>query len=369
MKVLFYDLLPQHNAIDAEISAAIDRVRDRSFYILGPEVEAFEAEYSQFHGVPHTISVGNGFDALALTLRGLGIGPGDEVITTTHTFIATVGAISASGATPILVDCHRDTLSIDPVAVESAISPRTKAIIAVHLYGRIADIESLGRIAERHHLALIEDAAQAHGARMGNRLSGTFGIAGCFSFYPTKNLGALGDGGAIITRDAELAHRLRLLRNYGSTAKYQHEVVGFNSRLDDIQAAILRAKLARLDEWNNQRRSIASRYRDLLDGHVEIPAIPHDPSAEDHSYHLFVVACERRDEVRTVMDRAGIQTAIHYPTPVHLQKAYESLGYHRGAFPNAEAAARRLVSLPLFPGMPIEQTEWVAASLIDAVKG
>ncbi|MBX9653186.1 DegT/DnrJ/EryC1/StrS family aminotransferase [bacterium] len=367
MKVLFYDLLPQHNLIDAEISAAIDRVRNRSFYILGPEVEAFEAEYSGFHGVPHTISVGNGFDALALTLRGLGIGPGDEVITTTHTFIATVGAISASGATPILVDCQRDTLSIDPVAVEAAITPRTKAVIAVHLYGRIAEMESLVRITERHHLALIEDAAQAHGARIGKQLAGTFGVAGCFSFYPTKNLGALGDGGAIITRDAALAHRLRLLRNYGSTAKYQHEIVGFNSRLDDIQAAILRAKLTRLDEWNDQRRSIAARYLERLQGQVDVPALPRDCSAVDHAYHLFVVACECRDEVRAKMDRAGIQTAIHYPIPVHRQKAYESLGYQQGEFPNAEAAARRLISLPLFPGMPKEQIEWVITSLIDAV--
>lgn len=368
MKVLFYDLLPQHTAIDAEISAAIGRVRDRSFYILGPEVESFEAEYSQFHGVPHTISVGNGFNALALTLRGLGIGPGDEVITTTHTFIATVGAISASGATPILVDCAADTLSIDPAAVENAITPRTKAIIAVHLYGRIADIDSLGRIADRHRLALIEDAAQAHGARMGSQLAGTFGIAGCFSFYPTKNLGALGDGGAIITRDDALACRLRLLRNYGSTAKYHHEIVGFNSRLDDIQAAILRAKLARLDEWNDQRRSIAAQYRALLRDDVDIPASPRDQDARDHVHHLFVVATDGRDEIRAELDRAGIQTAIHYPIPVHLQKAYESLGYRAGQFPHAEAAARRLISLPLFPGMKSEQIEWVVSSLIDAVK-
>jgi len=367
MKVLFYDLLPQHHAIDTEITTAIERVRNRSFYILGPEVDAFEAEYSQFHGVPHTISVGNGFDALALTLRGLGIGPGDEVLTTTHTFIATVGAISASGAKPVLVDCTTDSLSIDPAAIEASITPRTKAIIAVHLYGRIADVESLSRMAERHHLALIEDAAQAHGARIGDQRAGTFGIAGCFSFYPTKNLGALGDGGAIITRDDGLAHRLRLLRNYGSTAKYHHEIVGFNSRLDDIQAAILRAKLQRLDEWNNQRRSIAKLYRSKLAGHVNIPAIPRDPCAEDHAYHLFVVETDRRDDVRATLDHEGIQTAIHYPIPVHLQKAYEGLGYNPGAFPNAEAAAKRLISLPLFPGMPAEQIDWVAESLIKAV--
>ena len=367
MNVLFYDLLPQHNAIETDISAAIARVRDRSFYILGPEVDEFESEFAQYHEVPHAISVGNGFDALALTLRGLGIGPGDEVITTTHTFIATVGAISASGATPVLVDCRADSLSIDPEAVRAAITPRTRAVIAVHLYGLIADVDALTQLAERHHLALIEDAAQAHGARWRNKRAGTFGIAGCFSFYPTKNLGALGDGGAIITRDDALAHRLRLLRNYGSTAKYHHEIIGFNSRLDDVQAAILRIKLERLDEWNNQRRAISAVYRHELAEKVTIPAVPRTEDASDHAYHLFVIETENRDEVRRRLDATGVQTAIHYPIPTHRQKAYEHLGYGAGSFPNAERAADRLISLPLFPGMKLDQQVYVIDSLKHAM--
>jgi len=366
MKVPFQDLPLQIAALRSELDAAIDGVLSHGQFILGPEVAAFEKEWARFCGVKHAIGVGSGTDALQLILRALRIGPGDEVITVANSFIATAEAISYTGAKPVLVDCELETYLIDPAAVEAAITSRTRAIMPVHLYGQPANMTALSALAEKHGLAIVEDAAQAHGATLADRRScGALGIAAAFSFYPGKNLGAFGDGGAVTTNDDALAHQLRLLRNWGSVVKYHHEVQGYNSRLDTIQAAILSVKLRRLEEWNENRSRAAGWYHAAL-GHCSGLILPQQaPWTGRHVHHLFVVRLRDhdRDAVMRDLSARGIQTIVHYPVPIHLQKAYSSLGHRPGTFPNAEGAARTVLSLPMFPEMTEEQVAGVAEAL------
>ncbi len=364
MKIPFLDFGPMNNPLRAELLAAFNRVMDSSWYILGPETEAFEAEFAAYCGVDHCIGVGNGLDALHLILRGMEIGPGDEVIVPSNTYIATWLAVTHSGAKPVPVEPDTRTYNLDPTRIEAAISPRTRAIIAVHLYGQPADMDAIHAIAEKHGLKVIEDAAQAHGARFKDKTTGALGHAAGFSFYPGKNLGALGDGGAVTTDDRALAERVRMLRNYGSPIKYKNDEKGFNSRLDELQAAFLRVKLSQLDGWNQARRSIAERYiAQLNDTGLVVPWVP-DWAAP--IWHLFVVRTALRDELQRYLSDMGILTLIHYPIPPHLQTAYSDLGLIKGALPLAEAIHQEVLSLPIWPGMTEVQCDRVIEAVAKA---
>lgn len=347
MKVPFLDLHAAYLELKPEIDAAIARVLDSGWYILGPEVDAFEAEYAAYCEAEHSIGVANGLDALHLALLAMGVGPGDEVIVPSNTYIATWLAVSQCGATPVPVEPVEATYNIDPARIEAAITPRTKVILPVHLYGQPADLDPILAIARRHGLRLLEDAAQAHGARYKGRRIGAHGDAVAWSFYPGKNLGALGDGGAVTTNDPEIADRIRVLRNYGSRVKYVNEVKGFNSRLDPIQAAVLRVKLRVLDEWNARRRGIAQRYLAGLAGSGLV--LPQVPDWADPVWHLFVVRHPERDALVKRLNEAGVGTLIHYPVPPHLQGAYAERGFGVGAYPIAERVSDEVVSLPIGP--------------------
>jgi dTDP-3-amino-3,4,6-trideoxy-alpha-D-glucose transaminase len=360
----FNDLKPVHAALARELGAAAERVLASGWYILGPELEAFEAELAAYHGVPHAVGVANGTDAIELALRALGIGEGDEVITVAHTAVATVCAVERAGATPVLVDVDETTCTMDPAAAAAAVTPRTKAILPVHLYGHPAAMSALAGLAERHGLALVEDCAQCHGARVDGRIAGTIGHLGTFSFYPTKNLGAYGDGGAVITRDAGLAERLRRLRNYGQENRYHHAQRGQNSRLDEMQAALLRVKLPHLDEHNAIRRRLASEYSRRLTG----VATPGCRAGAEPVFHLYVVRHRRRDLLLTALAERGIGTLIHYPVPVHLQEAYRDLGYPPGSLPLTEQAAREVLSLPLYVGLAPEAVDSVSQAVRDCAR-
>ncbi len=362
MKVPFLDLQAIHGPLHAELTEAVQRVLVRGAYILGPEVEAFEHEFANYCGTRHAIGVGNGLDALHLALRGLEVGPGDEVIVPGNTFIATWLAVTLAGATPVPVDPDPVTHLVTPEAVAAAISPRTAAIVPVHLYGRLADMAGINAVARRHGLAVLEDAAQAHGASLDGQRAGSFGDAAGFSFYPGKNLGALGDGGAVTTDDAELATRIRKLRNNGSSAKYVHELIGVNSRLDEVQAAMLRVKLRHLDTWNDQRRRIADLYATALQwasvDYAELPA--HMPS---HVWHLYVVRTTQRAAIQEHLLRAGIETLVHYPTPPHLQEAYDGLLAVEPDLPVSEQLADEVLSLPMGPHLRTHHVERVADAI------
>lgn len=342
-----------------ELEAAIRRVLSSGWYILGPELDAFEQDYAAYHGVAHAVGVANGTDAIELALRGLEIGHGDEVITVAHTAVATVCAVERAGAMPVLVDIDEATYTMDPAAAAAAITSRTKAILPVHLYGHPADMTPLADLAARHGLALVEDCAQGHGARVENRLVGTIGHAGAFSFYPTKNLGAYGDAGAVITNDTGLADRVRRLRNYGQENRYHHAERGQNSRLDEMQAALLRVKLAHLDHHNGARRRLADRYEATLEG-VSRPLVR--PGAE-HVFHLYVVRHPRRDPLKEALTERGVGTLIHYPVPVHRQPAYCDLGYPPGSLPVTERIASEVLSLPLYVGLPPEAVDSISDSV------
>ncbi len=360
MKVPFVDLAAQHRSIKDETDAALARVVAGSAFIGGTEVGAFEDELARFCGEGLvTASCANGTDAIYLALRALGIGPGDEVITVSHTFIATAEAIGLTGARPVFVDVLEDTLLMDPDAAAAAVTPRTRALLPVHLYGQICDMERLGALAKRHGLALVEDAAQAHGATFRGRRAGTFGDAAAFSFYPGKNLGAWGDGGAVVSRDATLVEKIRVLSNHGRIEKYVHAEAGVNSRLDGIQAAVLRIKLRRLDAWNARRREHAASYARALQG-VRLPVVA--PGAE-HVWHLYVVRSEERDRLKARLGEKEIETGIHYPLPLHLQPAYAHLGIREGSLPVTERAAREILSLPMFPELDEEAIARVAAAV------
>ncbi|NLE75375.1 MAG: DegT/DnrJ/EryC1/StrS family aminotransferase [Chloroflexi bacterium] len=364
-KIPLVDLKAQYVGIQNEIDEAIRRCIDRSSFILGPEVEAFEQEFAAFCGVQRAVGVDSGTAALHLALVILGVGAGDEVITTTHTFIATAEVISLVGATPVLVDIAPRTFNMDPALLEAAITPRTKAVIAVHLAGQPADMDAILTVAERYGLPVIEDAAQAHGAIYRGRPVGTMGDLACFSFYPGKNLGAYGDGGALVTDRSDYADKARLLRNHGRLSKYEHLVTGYGYRLDALQAAILRAKLPHLAAWNEQRRGHAARYNALLADSGAVA--PYEPPDVRSVYHLYMVRVPRRDDVAVLMKQAGIEVGVHYPIPLHRQPVYASLGYGEGSFPLAEAAAREVLSLPMYPELTEEQVARVAQALRQAL--
>ena len=365
MKVPYFDLKAQYGDLRDEILAALDRVCRNAYFILGEEVTEFEKEFAEYCEVKHCVALNSGTSALHLALVAADVGPGDEVITTANTFIATAEAISYTGARPVLVDIDPATANIHPEWIEGAITNRTKAIIPVHLYGRPADLESILKIGEGRGLAVIEDACQAHGARFRGKRIGGFGLAAAFSFYPGKNLGAYGEGGALTTNDDRIAGLARALRCHGETSRYTHEHIGYNYRMDGFQGAVLRVKLKHLDAWTARRREVARVYRERLAGaRVDLPR--DDPRGES-VYHLFVVYIDGRDAVRSALDARGVGTAVHYPGPVHLQTAYASLGYRPGSFPNTERACNRVLSMPLFPEMTTEQAEYAADRLAEIV--
>lgn len=359
MTIPFLDLSPMHRELQAPLAEAFARVMSSGRFVLGAELEAFESEFASYCGTKHCIGVGNGLEALRLLLQAYGIGAGDEVIVPSNTFIATWLAVTQVGATPVAVEPDPETHTIDPLRIALACTPRTKAIIPVHLYGLPAEMEAIMAIAEKRGLVVIEDAAQAHGARYNGTRVGGLGHAAAFSFYPAKNLGALGDGGAITTKDSVIAEKVRKLRNYGSTAKYEHELAGTNSRLDELQAAFLRVKLARLDEWNIRRRSAAMHYTAALAGSdVTLPLVP---KGMEPVWHLYVIRHAARDALQRHLTAQGIETLIHYPTPPHLQPCYKEFASQE--LPIAATLSREVLSLPLSPFTTQEDTHRVADAI------
>ncbi len=359
MKIPFLDLQPTYAASRAAIDAALSRVAGSGWFIMGKELEAFEAQWAGYCGSAHAVGLGNGLDALHLGLRALGVGAGDEVIVPSNTYIATWLAVSQCGATPVPVEPDARTYNLDPARIAAAITPRTKVILPVHLYGQPADMEAINAIARKRGLQVLDDCAQAHGARWnGRRVGGTADVS-AWSFYPGKNLGAMGDGGGLTTNDAVVAERVRVLRNYGSKVKYHNEVKGVNSRLDEMQAAVLAAKLPELDALTNERRRIAAQLLDGLAGAKVV--LPFVPAEADPAWHLFVIRHEARDRLQAALAERGVGTLIHYPVPPHLQPAYAELGMGMGDFPIAEAIHREVLSLPLWPGMSEAQIDAVIA--------
>jgi len=359
MNVPFLDLNAPYRELKTELDAAYQRVMASGWFIMGAEVEAFEREFAAYCGVRHCIGVGNGLEALHLILRAYGIGEGDEVIVPANTYIATWLAVSYTGATPVPVEPDAHTYNLDPSLIEAAITPRTKAIMPVHLYGQPADMDPHIQLAEKFNLKVIEDAAQAQGAYYKERISGSLAHAAGFSFYPGKNLGALGDAGAVVTSDDTLAEQVRMLRNYGSKVKYYHDVKGFNSRLDEMQAAFLRAKLVHLDEWNRRREKIATYYLDRLTGLPGL-TLPYAPAWIAPIWHIFAIQTPHRDALQRFLKSKGVGTLIHYPVPPHLSKAYAELGLTKGAFPITEAIASSELSLPMGPHLSLDEAEYVA---------
>lgn len=362
----FLDLKAPYLELRDELDAAYRRVMESGWYILGEEVEAFEAEFAAYCGTKHCIGVGNGLEALHLIVRACGVGPGDEVIVPANTYIATWLAVTQAGAVPVPVEPVESTCNIDPDRIEQAVTPRTRAIMVVHLYGQPVDMDPINALARKHGLRVIEDCAQAHGARYKGRKAGGLGDAAGFSFYPGKNLGAIGDGGAVTTSDDGLAERIRVLRNYGSRVKYHNEVAGYNSRLDELQAAFLRVKLAKLDEWNSRRSQAAGSY---LQGLAGLPGLilPQVPVWADPAWHLFVVRCTRREALQKALGDAGIGTMIHYPIPPHLQPAYADLKLAGGSFPISEQMAREVLSLPMGPHLAADDLHEVLNAVSDAM--
>lgn len=361
--VKFLDLGKHHAPLRAAIDAAVREVIDTSAFILGKHVGEFEQAFAGYCGTKHSIGVASGTDALHLILRGLGIGPGDEVIVPANTFIATALAVEFAGATVRLVDVETETYNIDPRKIEAAITAKTKAIIPVHLCGRMADMGAIATIAKTHKLHLIEDACQAHGARQGGKRAGSFGIAAAFSFYPGKNIGAFGDGGAITTDDDALAEKIRKLRNYGQKIKHHHEFVGFNSRLDTLQAAVLKIKLPHLDAANALRAQHAASYRKLLEGtRVRVPA---EAPPDAHVYHLFMIRHPQRDALAAFLKERGIESAVHYPFPIHRTPAFAHLGKGPGSYPVAEQLCAEILSLPIYPELTAAEIARVAAAIAE----
>lgn len=366
MRVPFLDLASHHAPLRGEINAAIEEVIDSGAFAGGPFVAGFEKDFAAYCNCPHAIGVGSGTDALWLTLLASGVGPGDEVITVPNTFMATAEAITYCGAKPVFVDVDESTHTMDPAGIEQAITFRTKAVIPVHLFGQPADMDPILRIAHAHGLVVIEDAAQAHGAEYKGRRAGSLGDAGCFSFYPGKNLGAFGEAGAVVTGNQELQEKIRILRDHGQTQKYHHALVGWNARMDGIQAAVLGVKLRHLENGNQLRRSHAAQYDQAFTG-IEELLTPSEASYARHVYHIYAIRIRERDEVIEMLAKMGVACGIHYPVPIHLQQAYQSLGYEAGAFPIAERAARQLISLPMFPELTPSQVEVVAEGVKEAV--
>ncbi|RJQ18377.1 MAG: DegT/DnrJ/EryC1/StrS family aminotransferase [Nitrospiraceae bacterium] len=362
MKINFVDLKAQYLPIKSEIDSAIQNVIDKTAFTLGEEVEIFEKNFADYCGSKYCIGISSGTDALHLALRAIGVGYGDEVIVPVNSFIATAEAVSHCGAIPVFVDVDEKTYNLDVLKIEEKITVKTKAIIPVHLYGQLADMDAVIGIAGRYNLKVVEDACQAHGAEALNKegawqRAGTFGDAACFSFYPGKNLGAYGDGGAVVTNDSVIAEKLRLLRSHGENAKYIHSVVGYCNRLHAIQAAILNVKLNKLDEWNRKRKNNAQLYGKLLSGSGV--TVPYCGENRRHVYHLYVIRAEDRDGLIDFLSDRGVSTGIHYPTPIHLQGAYNNSGYREGNFPVAEKISKEILSLPMFPELTSEQIEYI----------
>jgi dTDP-4-amino-4,6-dideoxygalactose transaminase len=368
MTIPLVDLAWQHREIEDEVRVGWERVLQSGAFVLGPEVERFESEFAALCGTAHCIGVASGTDALELAIRALQIGAGDEILVPANTFIASALAVVRAGATPVLVDCDADHHLIDAASAAARIGPRTRAIMAVDLFGQLPDMERLEKLAAESGVALIEDAAQSQGASQRGRPAGSFGQVAGSSFYPGKNLGAYGDAGAVVTADAELAARVGRLRNYGSDVKYHHPELGFNSRLDSLQAVVLSAKLKRLVEWNGQRRVAAQRYEALL-AEDERVATPKVAPGNEPVWHIYAVRVDDRDTVLKALHAAGIGAGVHYPTPIHLQGAFAHLGHRVGDFPEAERAAVEMISLPLYPGITPAQQEEVAACLLGALAG
>ena len=367
MNVPFLDLKAQHTPLRGEIDSAIREVIDSGAFAGGPFVERFEEDFAKFCGVPFAVGVGNGTDALWFALLALGIGPGDEVITVPMTFMATAEAISYCGAKPVFVDIEEETYTMDPLQLERAITPRTKAIIPVHLYGQTADMDRILEIAKCHNLSVIEDACQAHGAEYKGRKAGSLGIAGCFSFYPGKNLGAFGEAGGIVTSNEELKRKMQVLRDHGQDKKYHHSMIGWNGRMDGIQGAVLSVKLKRLAAANNARRTHARLYNELLAPVKQVKA-PKEAKDRLHVYHVYAVCVQNRDQVLKRLSERGIGCGVHYPIPVHLQPAYAFLGHKVGDFPVSEKCGREFLSLPMFPELTPAQVEKVVQELCEATK-
>jgi len=365
VKVPYLDLKAQYQSIKPEIDGAIARVLESCQFVLGPEVAGFEQDFAAYCGAAECIALNSGSSALHLALLAAGVGPGDEVVTVPFTFVASVAAVTYTGARPVLVDIDPRSFTMDPAAVEAAITPRTKVILPVHLYGQSADMDPIMEVARRHGLVVIEDAAQAHGAQYKGRPVGSIGDMGCFSFYPGKNLGAYGEGGAVTTSNPEYARTIRMLRDWGQDRKYHHQLRGFNYRMEGFQGAILRVKLRHLERWTEARRKVVNLYNELLaDSGVETPS---EMPWGRHVYHVYTLRTDDRDGLQASLLTEGIQTGIHYPVPVHLQPAYADLGYGRGAFPHAEAAAEQVLSLPLYPELSSQAVAEVARAVKKAV--
>ncbi len=357
----FGELKSQFHALENEIRAAINDVLENAWYIFGQHCAAFEEEFAAYVGTKHCVGVGSGTEAIHLALLAVGVRPGDEVITVANTCVPTVAGIGASGALPVLVDCDPATLTLDPSKLEAAVTPRTKAIVPVHLYGHPCDMDPILGVAAAHGIAVVEDCAQAHGTEYRGKRCGRLATAAAFSFYPSKNLGAYGDAGAVTTDNAEVAALLRMLRNYGETKRYYHAVRGFNSRLDEIQAAVLRVQLRHLDAWNDARRERASMYGRLL-GPLPL-TLPTEAAWAHHIYHLYVVRSPHRDALQAHLKTNGIGTLLHYPVPIHLHEAYRDLGLPKGAFPQAEKACREVLSLPMYAELPMESVKRIADAI------
>ncbi|MBI3556948.1 MAG: DegT/DnrJ/EryC1/StrS family aminotransferase [Deltaproteobacteria bacterium] len=362
MKIPFVDLQAQYKSIRQDVLKGVEAVFDKCNFVLGDEVAKFEADFARYCGSDHGVGVANGTDALHLAVRALGIGAGDEVLVPANTFIATALGVTFAGAKPIPVDVDASTFLMNPMLIEKAITPRTKAIMPVHLYGRMMDLDPVLEIARKHKLAVIEDTAQAHGAELRGKRAGTRGVMGCFSFYPGKNLGCYGDGGLITTNDAELKEKLEALRNYGSKKKYHHPIVGYNSRLDTVQAAVLNAKLPHLNAWSAARASAAVKYNKAIEGIGDL-ILPQIPDKGSHVFHLYVLRTKKRDALLAHLNANGVQAGIHYPTPIHLHGAYADLGYRKGSFPVSEQLCDEIVSLPMFPEISDEQIHYVVGQL------
>jgi dTDP-4-amino-4,6-dideoxygalactose transaminase len=359
--VPFVDLKAQYAGIRDEVNSAIQGVLESCQFTLGSEVEALEREFAEYSGTRYAVGVNSGTSALHLALLAAGIGPGDEVITVPFTFVATVAAVWYSGATPVLIDIDPRTLNMDPTRIEAAITKRTKAIMPVHLHGRVAEMDEINAIAERHGLIVIEDAAQAHGAEYKSRRAGSFGRIACFSFYPGKNLGAYGEAGMVVTNDAAIDRTLRMLRDWGAERKYEHLLKGYNYRMEGIQGAILRVKMRYIERWTEQRRAAAALYDRLLEGSGASTPLPQPDSRQ--VYHVYAIRTGQRQAWQEALHGKGIHTGIHYPIPVHLLPAYEDLGYKAGDFPHAELAAKEVLSLPIFPEITEEQCKTVAEAI------
>jgi len=367
MKVQLVDLVAQYKSIKAEIDEALQRVVSSGRFILGEEVERFEEEMASYIGTKYAVGCASGTDALQLALMAYGIGPGDEVITTPFTFVATAEVIVLLGAKPVYVDIDPKTYLIDPNRIEAAITDKTRAIIPVHLYGQCADMDAINQIARKHDLKVIEDSAQAIGALYKGRKACAMGDVGCLSFFPAKNLGAYGDGGMVLTNDEDLAAKIKMLRVHGSKGKYNHVLLGVNSRLDAIQAAILRVKLKYIDQWNRARREKAALYTRLLKDTEVIT--PYTEAYNEHIYHQYSIRVKNRDGLRKYLTEKGIATAIHYPIPLHLQPAFASLGYKKGDFPIAEEVSSQVLSLPMYPELPEEHINYVATEIKSFLGG